>query len=91
MNEMNDKKETWIRLNGWARERIKSMTCRCIFTILERNIWWWEIENENILDRVRLVVLENESSHAVNVDRLVRSIHYIIINENILDRVRLVV
>ena len=33
-----------------------------------------------ILDRVRQVVSWNDSSHAVNVDRLGRSIHYININ-----------
>ena len=48
-------------------------------------------ENQNILDRVRLVVSQNDSSPVVNVDRLGRSIHYININQNILDRVRLVV
>ena len=36
--------------------------------------------NENILDRVRLVVSENENLPVVNVDRLGRSIHYININ-----------
>ena len=36
--------------------------------------------NENILDRVRLVVYKNELSPVVNVDRLGRSIHYININ-----------
>ena len=36
--------------------------------------------NEWILDRVRLVVEENESSPVLNVDRLGRSIHYININ-----------
>ena len=45
----------------------------------------------NILDRVRLVVEQNESLPVVNVSRLGRSIHYININMNILDRVRLVV
>ena len=48
-------------------------------------------ENENILDRVRLVVYLNESGPVVNVDKLGRSIHYQIIKYNILDRVRLVV
>ena len=33
--------------------------------------------NENILDRVRLVVLQNDASPVVNVDSLGRSIHYI--------------
>ena len=31
----------------------------------------------NILDRVRLLVSENEHEPVVNVDRLGRSIHYI--------------
>ena len=33
--------------------------------------------NENILDRVRLLVLKNDPIPVVNVDRLGRSIHYI--------------
>ena len=45
--------------------------------------------NKIILDRVRLVVSQNDSIPAVNEVRLGRSIHYININENILDRVRL--
>ena len=49
-----------------------------------------ERENENILDRVRLVVLQNDSKPVLNVVRLGRSIHYININQNILERVRLV-
>ena len=36
--------------------------------------------NQNILDRVRLVVEENDPSPVLNVDRLGRSIHYININ-----------
>ena len=39
-----------------------------------------ERKNENILDRVRLVVSLNDPSPVVNVDRLGRSIHYININ-----------
>ena len=46
---------------------------------LGRSIHYINI-NENILDRVRLVVEENEKSPVVNVDRLGRSIHYININ-----------
>ena len=45
----------------------------------------------NILSILRLIVLKNDLSPIMNVDRLGRSIHYININENILDRVRLVV
>ena len=37
-------------------------------------------EKSSKLDRVRLVVEENEYSPVVNVDRLGRSIHYININ-----------
>ena len=57
---------------------------------LGRSIHYINI-NQNILDRVRLVVEKNESLPVVNVSRLGRSIHYININMNILDRVRLVV
>ena len=39
-----------------------------------------ERKNENILDRVRLLVEENELSPVVKLDRLGRSIHYININ-----------
>ena len=39
-----------------------------------------ERKNENILDRVRLVVCLNDSPPVVNVDSLGRSIHYININ-----------
>ena len=46
---------------------------------LGRSIHYINI-NENILERVRLVVYWNESSPAVNVDRLGRSIHYFIVN-----------
>ena len=46
---------------------------------LGRSIHYINI-NYNILDRVRLVVLQNESSPVFNVDRLGRSIHYININ-----------
>ena len=35
-----------------------------------------ESKNENILDRVRLVVYQNEFLSVVNVDRLGRSIHH---------------
>ena len=56
---------------------------------LGRSIHYINI-NENILDRVRLVVDQNDLSSVVNVDSLGRSIHYININYNILDRVRLV-
>ena len=48
-------------------------------------------ENQNILDRVTLVVEQNELLCVVNVSSLGRSIHYININQNILDRVRLAV
>ena len=41
---------------------------------LGRSIHYINI-NENILDRVRLVVEKNENSSGVNVDRLGRSIH----------------
>ena len=57
---------------------------------LGRSIHYINI-NENILDRVRLVVSLNELLPVVNVDRLGRSIHYININKSILDRLRLVV
>ena len=57
---------------------------------LGRSIHYINI-NKNILDRIRLVVSQNEPSPVVNVDRLGRSIHYININLNILDKVRLVV
>ena len=57
---------------------------------LGRSIHYTNI-NQNIHDRVRLVVSWNEHEPAVNVDRLGRSIHYMNINQNILDRVRLVV
>ena len=57
---------------------------------LGRSIHYINI-NKNILDRVRLVVLEKDPTPVVNVDRLGRSIHYININKNILDRVRLIV
>ena len=58
---------------------------------LGRSIHYISI-NQNILDRVRLVVvLQNDHPPVMNVDRLGRSIHYININQNILDRVRLVV
>ena len=50
-----------------------------------------ERKNQNILDRVRLVVQQNDSLSVVNVDRLGRSIQYINNNQNILDRMRLVV
>ena len=46
---------------------------------LGRSIHYTNI-NENILDRVRLVIEENDCSPIVNVDRLGRSIHYININ-----------
>ena len=46
---------------------------------LGRSIHYINI-NWNILDRVRLVVEENELSPIVNVDRLGRSIHYTNIN-----------
>ena len=36
--------------------------------------------NENILDRVRLVIYLNDNKPVLNVDRLGRSIHYININ-----------
>ena len=39
-----------------------------------------EKENEYILDRVRLVVLQNDHSAVLNVSSLGRSIHYININ-----------
>ena len=39
-----------------------------------------ERKNENILDRVRLVVSPNDSQPVENIDRLGRSIHYININ-----------
>ena len=39
-------------------------------TSVDKRIW-------NILDRVRLVVSENDNTPVVNVDRLGRSIHYI--------------
>ena len=42
-------------------------------TSVDKRIW-------NILDRERLVVLENDSSPVLNVVRLGRSIHYININ-----------
>ena len=35
--------------------------------------------NMKILDRVRLVISQNDASPVVNVDRLVRSIHLFII------------
>ena len=46
---------------------------------LVRSIHYINI-NQNILDRVRLVVSKNDASPVVNVDRLGRSIHYININ-----------
>ena len=46
---------------------------------LGRSIHYINI-NENILDRVRLVVSLNDSLPVVNVDILGRSIHYININ-----------
>ena len=46
---------------------------------LGRSIQYINI-NENILDRVRLVVLQNDPVPVVNDDSLGRSIHYISIN-----------
>ena len=43
----------------------------------------------SILDRVRLVVKQNDNTPVLNVDRLGRSIHYININQNLLNRVNL--
>ena len=56
-----------------------SSFCPCVYlpflkgTSVDKRIW-------NILDRERLVVLENDSSPVLNVVRLGRSIHYININ-----------
>ena len=50
----------------------------------------YTIINQNILSKIRLVVLKNDPKRVVNVVSLGRSIHYIIINQSILERVTVI-